>query len=388
MINVLHLRDTSRICGPGKTIIETVCAVDRSQFKLSIGLFLAQHQTRNDYMDAAVARGITVHPIRSSCSLDVRVLRTLMHLVQEQRIDIVHAHDYRSDILTAALGRFTDVATMTTIHGWITNTRKRRAYVWLSQRALPLLDRVVAVSNQTRARVLAAGVPEAKLVVIHNAIVTQNYDPSGFTRGAFRRSLGIPDSAFLVGNIGRLSPEKGQVDFLRAGATLAARHPRSTFVLVGDGPDRERLAREAERLRIGKRVFFTGHLDDVRPALRDMDALALTSYTEGFPNVLLESLCMDTPVLASDVGGVAEIVEHYRTGMLVQPRDVDAIAAGLWAYAVDPELSARLAAAGKARVFRQFAFAHRTLKEECVYRELMHLRATRAKGNNAESRAV
>lgn len=371
MINVLHLRDTQVVCGPGKTIMETALAVDPAEFRLSIGVFSAPG-AKNVYEDTARGRGVAVHRLEARRGWDPRLLGQLVDLVRTERIDIVHSHDFLSDILTWALRWRVPVATMSTAHGFITNTFRSRAYITLAQRALRGLDKVIAVSEETRARVLAAGVPAAKVSVIHNAIVARNYRAADFERGVFRRRIGVAEDAILIGNIGRLSPEKGQKDTLLAAAPLAREDARVHVVFVGSGPDTAALTALAGELGLEGRVTFAGHMHDVRPVYRDLDALALTSYTEGFPNVVLEALCMDVPVLATDVGGVRELMIDGQTGLLVPPGRPDLVEAGLRRLVQGPADAARLAATGKQRVLDEFEFTARTRKEEAVYRELMH----------------
>jgi len=371
MINVLHLRDTDRICGPGKTIIETACATDRSAFSQKIGLFEVAGEPPSIYHQAALARGVEVIPVRSAHPYDPRLVTTLLDIVKRHDIHIVHSHEYKSDLLTWALRRIHRVPIMTTIHGWITNSRKARIMVGLSQKVLGGFDRVVAVSEGTRRRVLACGVPADKLVVIHNAIVTANYRPDAQAPGFLRQRFSLPEGALIVGSIGRLSPEKGQYDMLEAIRRIAPVRPHVYFVLVGDGPDRAGLEERVQAEGLAGRVLFTGHLNDVRPVYRDLDILALTSHTEGFPNVVLEALCMETPVLATDVGGTAEIVEDEQTGVLIPARAPDRIERGLLRLIDDPAGAARLMRAGREAVFARFDFQARVAREEALYREIL-----------------
>jgi glycosyltransferase involved in cell wall biosynthesis len=371
MINVLHLRDTDRICGPGKTIIETACATDRTAFSQKIGLFEVAGEPPSIYRQAAVARGVEVIPVRSAHPYDPRLVTTLLDIVKRHDIHIVHSHEYKSDLLTWALRRIHRVPIMTTIHGWITNSRKARLMVGLSQKVLGGFDRVVAVSEGTRRRVLACGVPADKLVVIHNAIVTGNYRPEAQAPGFLRQRFGLPEDAFIVGSIGRLSPEKGQYDMLEAIRRIAPVRPNVYVVLVGDGPDRAGLEQRVQAEGLAGRVLFTGHLHDVRPVYRDLDLLALTSHTEGFPNVVLEALCMETPVLATDVGGTAEIVEDEKTGVLIPAKSPDRIEHGLLRLIDDPPGAERLMRAGREAVFARFDFQTRVAREEAVYREIL-----------------
>jgi glycosyltransferase involved in cell wall biosynthesis len=371
MINVLHLRDTDRICGPGKTIIETACATDRGSFTQKVGLFLPAGDGRNAYYDAAVRRGVEIVPVRSAHRFDPRLIGTIIRIINEHDIHLVHSHEYKSDILAYVASRLHPIPIMSTIHGWITNHLKSRLFIRLEQAVLPRFDKVVAVSGETKSRLLACGVPADKITVIHNAIVTEHYDPGAHPPGFLRSRYGVPDDGIIIGYIGRLSPEKGQRDLLVAAATIAPAYPRLYVALVGDGPDRPALEQAARELGLADRVIFTGHLADVRPVYRDLQVLALTSHTEGFPNVVLEALCMEIPVLATDVGGVREIVEDGRTGVLIPARSPEAVAKGLRALLDDPAWARTTALAGKRAVYERFAFATRVAREEAVYREIL-----------------
>jgi glycosyltransferase involved in cell wall biosynthesis len=371
MINVLHLRDTDRVCGPGKTIIETACATDRRQFSQKIGLLLLRSEGENAYQSAAVQRGVDVIPIVSAHQFDPRIVSAIVRVIQEHQIHILHSHEYKSDILAYLVSRIHRVPVMSTVHGWITNGFKSRTYVSVSQKALRRFDRVVAVSEQTRRAVVARGVSPDRTSVIHNGIVVEDYDPARQEPGELRRRFAIPADAPIVGYVGRLSPEKGQKDLLNAVARLGGDYEGLHLVFAGDGPDRAALLAQAEELGLSRRVHMTGHLRDVRPVYRDLDVLALTSHTEGFPNVVLEALCMDRPVLATTVGGVPELLEHQRSGVLVPPRSPEAIADGLRWLLQDPARARDLAAYGKKVVLDRFTFRGRVAKEEALYQELL-----------------
>jgi glycosyltransferase involved in cell wall biosynthesis len=370
MINVLHLRDTDRVCGPGKTIIETACAATPG-FKHTIGLLLLNRERTNLYQEAATRRGVPVVPLRSAHQFDPRIVGTIIRIVKEHRIDLIHSHEYKSDLLAWAVSRVHRIPVMTTIHGWIRHNAKRRLYVKAAQSVLRSFSRVVAVSDQTKAAILACGVPEHKIAVIHNGIVAENYRPEDHAPGFIRQQSGVPAGAPLIGYVGRLSPEKGQADLLTAAAQLLPKHPDVWIALVGDGPDRDRLQCQAASLGIAHRVVFTGHLPDVRPVFRDLNMLALTSYTEGFPNVVLEALCMETPVVANDVGGVREIIEDGVTGTLLPPGSPERIAQALARYLEAPEWARSLALQGKRVVHERFTFRARVAKEESLCRDIL-----------------
>ena len=370
MINILHLRDTDRVCGPGKTIIETACALNDREFATKVGAFVLDREGPNLFLEAAARRGIEVLPIRTASQWDPRIVNVLLRIIREHKIDIVHAHEYKSDLLAYAVSRLHRVPIMATVHGLIRNNWKNRVYIGLDQVVLKRFDRVVAVSEETRRMLETHGLKRERLVVIHNGIVVENYARERHPRGFLRGRLALPKEAVLIGNVGRLSPEKGQRDFLTAAAAVARSHPSARFLLIGSGPDQRSLEDYARSCGIGDRVFFTGHLEDVRPSYADLDVLALTSHTEGFPNVVLEALCMGVPVLATAVGGVPEIIEDGTTGVLVAPHQPGAVAEGLRRLLEQPLWGAALADTGRRRVVQTLSFAARVAKEEKIYREL------------------
>jgi glycosyltransferase involved in cell wall biosynthesis len=384
MINVLDLRDTDRVCGPGKTILETACRIDKSEFQLSVGVFMLQRETKNLYMDALLKRGVDAVPIRTAHQFDPRIVKQIIALIKERKIDVLHSHEYKSDILAFLVRRFYPIPIITTIHGWIANHWKGRLYIGLGKRVLPYFDRVIAVSPKIQAELIARGVAPQRIELIHNAIVMENYQPDAYEPKLLRRRFGIPDDGIIVGDVGRLSSEKGQRDFLTAAQRINRVRKDVYFVLIGDGPDRAMLEQYARELGIAERVFFTGHLQDVRPVYQDIDMLALTSYTEGFPNVLLESLSMNRPILATDVGGVADIVEDNVTGRLVQPGDVEGIANGLLGMIQNPDEARRLMANGRQAVVDKFQFSRRVERVQALYRDVVRSAGAGRAGKQAD----
>lgn len=371
MIRVLHLRDTNKVCGPGKTIMETACRIDGSEFDLSVGLFLEMNETGNLYQQALEARGVRVLPVRSRHQFDLSVIRAIIRIIRENDIHILHSHEYKSDIVAYLVARFHPIPIVTTIHGWITNSLKSRFYIWSGKQVLKHFDRVIAVSPKIRAELVRLGVAPEKAPLIYNAIVTENYRPGSYEKGYIRRRFDLRDSDILIGNVGRLSPEKGQRVFLDAASRICRQRDDVYFVLVGDGKDRAALEKYSQEKQIRHRVLFTGHEQDVRPVYQDIDVLALTSFTEGFPNVLLESLCMDTPIIATRVGGVEDIVTDGVTGYLCEAGDSGCIAAAIQRTLDDPQQARVMVENGQALIRREFQFAARVEKVQNLYRDVL-----------------
>jgi glycosyltransferase involved in cell wall biosynthesis len=370
-IRVLDLRDTVEIGGPGKTILETHRAVDPARFALHLAVFArGDESTDTPFVRAAQAQGLPVHVLRAPSQFDPRLALSLARLVREERFDIVHSHETKSDAinwLATWRGRY---ISMTTLHGWIGNSRKQRAMIWLDRRLVRRFDRVLVVSDKVRSQLLASGMPAAKVTLVHNAIVLERYQRTGrpnLLDGLVGRHVEPP----IAVTIGRLSAEKGHRDFVAALGLVAARGGKLSAVLVGDGPERPRLEAQVAALGLTDRVHFTGYIQAPERVFEDVDLMVLPSYTEGLPNVVLESLVMDVPVLATRVGGTPEVITDGVSGRLVAPGQPEALAAEMLAFLGDRPGWQAMARAGRAHVVAHFDFRARTRRLEQIYTELV-----------------
>jgi glycosyltransferase involved in cell wall biosynthesis len=226
--------------------------------------------------------------------------------------------------------------------------------------------RLVAVSEDTRRAYERQGYPAGRIEVVYNGV-----DEPPPANGDIRAELGIPAGAPLVGEVARLCDVKGQRELIAALAQV----PDARLVLVGDdleqgGAFRASLERDAERIGVRDRVVFTGYRADARALLGELDVLALPSWTEGLPLVVLEAMASARPVVATPVGGTPELVEAGETGLLVPPRDPDALAGALRRLLGDPDLRRRLGEAGERRVRERFTLDAMCARVLAIYDEL------------------
>jgi glycosyltransferase involved in cell wall biosynthesis len=369
-IKVLDLRDTYEIGGPGKTILETYRAIDASRFELHLGVFLGDRESdERPFIAAARAAGMPVHVLRGRNQYDPRLVWRLARLVRELDIDIVHAHEVSSDVLTYLASKLHRTATMTTLHGWIANSAKQRFLMAIDRRILPSFDRVLVVSEQIRDALRSQGVPTDKMQLLHNAIVLDRYRRTG-ERGFLDSLLGRPLRPPVIASIGRLSPEKGHADLIDALAIAAARGCRVSAVLAGDGPDRERLQQKIGALGLQESVYLPGYVNEPQRLLEEADLAVLPSHTEGLPNAALEAMAMEVPLLATRVGGTPEVVTDGETGRLVSPRSPEALAGGIIDFLTDPGPWRQMARRAREAVEQRFNFATRTRHLEAIYADL------------------
>lgn len=369
-IKVLDLRDTHEVGGPGKTILETFKTIDATRFDLHLGIYLVRDEsTDTPFVRAAHACGLPVHFIRGRNQYDPRLVPRTAALVRTLGIDLVHAHEVKSDVLAYLAAFLHRVPIVTTVHGFIANTPKQRVLVVLDRWLLRRFDRVFAVSGKLRDELVNSGVPAAKVELVHNGLVLANYQRTG-VRGGLATLAGREVPGPVVASIGRLSREKGHADLIEALAILAAQGQHVSTVFAGDGPERSTLENRVRELGLTDLVHFVGYVDQPQRVLEETDLMVLPSHTEGLPNAALEALAMGVPVLATAVGGTPEVVIDGETGRLVPPGAPEALAREMRHFLEHRDTWCQMAARGRQSVESHFDFTARTRKIEALYESL------------------
>lgn len=304
---------------------------------------------------------------------DGRALAALARHVRRERPAIVHTHMAKA----GTLGRLASWSarprprTVHTFHGHVLDgyfsKPVEQAFI-ASERALArATDALVAVSEQTRDSLLELGIgrPEQWRVIPLGLELDRHLAVDGHS-GVLRDELGLDDDALLVGMVGRLVPIKDPATMLRA----FARVPDAHLAVVGDGELREQTEALADELGIADRVHHLGWRFDMPAVLADLDLVALSSRNEGTPLTIIEAAACGVPAVATDVGGVAAVVRHGETGLLVPAEDPEALAEAIRSLLGDPPRRRQLGQA--ARVASDRYGAGRLLADVAgLYRELL-----------------
>lgn len=243
--------------------------------------------------------------------------RVLRALVASYRPDVVCATGYRAGVLAA---RLRDVPSVAVARGWTSENVKVRLFEWLDRKTLKRHDAVIAVSKMLREQAILEGVAPQKVFWVPN-VVDLDQLPAPLPREVLCAEIGADLQEPIIGAVGRLSPEKGHTTLLNAFCTLRQKLPRARLVLVGDGPEELALRRQTERLGLSGSVAFLGLRQDGQQIVGALDVMALPSLSEGMPNVVLEAFAYGTPVVATAVGGVPDLVSESGTGWLVPAGD-------------------------------------------------------------------
>ena len=309
---------------------------------------------------------------RGSASLLIALTRWLRH----HPVDIVHTHRCKDTVLGAVAARLAGVpGVIRTIHGEAEPLRgwarlRYRIYDGLDAWTLRLsADRIVAVSRRLAGRLEGSGFGPETVLPIHNGVDLSRVHASR-SRDEVRGALGIAPDALLFGTVGRLSPVKGQALFVRAAGRIRHRHPGARFLIAGDGPLRGELEAAARALGLGDAFLFLGARRDVYDLVAALDVFVLPSLHEGIPMALLEAMALGTPVVATAVGGVPELLTHRETGLLVDAGDHEGLADACVELARDPRQRRRLAARARRAVEAGFSHEHNGQALVQAYREV------------------
>jgi glycosyltransferase involved in cell wall biosynthesis len=366
-IRVLQLRDSPWVDGPGRTILETTSRIDARRVEFHVGAFVGEQGDTHPLATALAARGAHVHRIADRRGVGKQLQADVRALMRELDIDILHSCEPRSNTLAVLCGREAGVRLAATAHGWIANDLRGRAYRTLDKFLLRWFDGVIMVSRATRSLVPRWWLPESRVRVLYNALVLESYGAD--IVNAPRRILD-PAGRITLLNVGRLSPEKGQDLLLQAFARVAKDHPGLQLKFAGIGPLEAELRRLATVLGVAERVEFLSYVKDMPRLYADIDLLVQSSLTEGLPNVILEGAYLRVPMLATAVGGTAEVVEHGRTAWLIPPGSTDALEDGMRRFLAAPREFAELGAAGHDVIRTRFSFEARTRQLTEFYEQL------------------
>ncbi|MFO7941298.1 MAG: polysaccharide pyruvyl transferase CsaB [Bacillota bacterium] len=273
----------------------------------------------------AVEMGLPVILSEQKSRTDLSAVRRLRDIVEEMDPDLIHCHGARANFLGALLRRrVPDVPFVTTIHSdyrrdFEGNLYKHLVYSTLNALSLRSFDHYLAITEDFRGMLIDRGFPGGRVHTVYNGLDFENAAAvSDEDIRTFRRAYGIPQDTILVGLVGRMARIKRH-DVLLKAAAIADRHGcNAHYVLVGDGEQRQSLEKLGEKLGIGEKVHFTGHLDDTNVALASLDVNVLPSESESFPYVLLEGALHGVATIATPVGGIPELIRHEDTGYLAE----------------------------------------------------------------------
>ncbi len=329
-IPVFQLVTNFQIGGTERHVSSLVGLLDPNRFEVNVGCF----RKFGEFLERVARQGVPIDEYPIHTLLAWQTLRRQLELarvLRERRIQVFHAYGFYANAFGVPAARWARVplvvASIRDIGDHLTVGRRR-----LQRLVCHLADCVLVNADAVRQHLRDEGFPARKLTVIRNGINLDGFSPRT-SQAALRQALGLPPLGALVTVVSRLNPMKGIECFLDAAGLVAARVPDAHFLVVGDNVEapgyREHLQGVVAERGLAARVTFLGFRNDVADLLSASTVSVLPSLSEGLSNVLLESMAVGVPVVATRVGGSAEAVEHGVTGLLVPPADAAALAHGI-----------------------------------------------------------
>ena len=372
-VRVLELRS---VRGPGggpeKTILQGAAMADPSRAQVTVCYLRDQRDGVFKIHERAAATGVDYVEVPERHSFDPRVWRHLRQLIAARHIDVLHAHDYKTDLLALLLSRATGARALATVHGWTGHTtRERMCYYPADKRVLARFPRLIAVSTQIARELVGYGANPRRVTTILNAIDHRRFrrDPSQVQPA--RARLGLEPQHVAIGAVGRLEPQKRFDLLLEAFAVLHIDRPELRLIIAGDGSLRDSLDHPGRAMGRAGSVTLTGHVDDVIPLHHAFDLFVQSSDYEGTPNAVLEAMAMETPIVATEAGGTAELVLDGVHGRIIPIGQVDRLIWGMQAALADPNRTRLMAGRARARVEGELSFESRCRRLEGIYQEVV-----------------
>lgn len=321
----------------------------------------------------ALRLGLPVH-VLGSRKTDPRILGRLVRLIRAEGYQILDSQNIQSKVFASLAASLTRVALVSTLNSWYANEHGKASLKGKIYTAVELatnwnLSLYIAVSERDRQNLLRAGIRADDIALIYNAVDAAQPPPAD--RGFLRREFNLPADSTVCLAVGRLVRVKGYDVLVEAMKQVSDQKRNITCVIVGEGEAREELTRQIHEAGLDGRVILAGYLprETIASALASCDVFAMPSRYEGTPIAVLEAAAMACPILASDAGGIPELVANEEHALLVQPEDPSALAQGLIRLGADRAFARRLGENAQRRVREKFSLEAQVAATMDAYRK-------------------
>lgn len=364
---VMIILDTIRLGGPGKGILQFL----RSSQDLTFGLYCFRYSSKrnNEFVSEARRLNIDIHFFEQKFSFDPSPILAASRDITAKKFNVIQTHGYKADVIGFIIKMVKRLHWIAFAHGFTAENFKVKSYNLLDKVLLRKADVIIAVSESVKDILVGKNKGTKKIRVIHNAVDPADYVDGNSTEN-IRRKCGLASDLPLIGVIGRLSREKGQMYFLKAVKMCLKHHIGFQAVLIGEGHDRTLLNEYIKKNDLGGNVKLAGYQKDIVSWYKTLDLLVLPSLSEGLPNVVLEAMLFNVPVIATDVGGVSNII-NGENGILISPKRPDILSARMIELISDPDRRQRIINKAKADLYPKFSPSKRAKDIESVYNEVL-----------------
>ncbi|UCC94459.1 MAG: glycosyltransferase family 4 protein [Candidatus Omnitrophota bacterium] len=375
-IKVLHVHTLPVVSGSGIYTLLAMKGLDKSRYRCELAT-----APDGPLIDEAVKQGIQCRPVkhlvrRLNLYHDLIALWELFALIKRQKYDIVHTHNAKAGFTGRLAAKLAGVPIIIyTIHGFSFHQYekfpRKTLFIWLERFAACFSDKLLTVSRPLKEVALQLGIGKPdQYITIYDGIEIDRFSID-FDIQKKRKEFDIKPSDFVVGVVSKLWKGKGHREILEAAKEVITKAPNVKFMFVGEGYLRQDLKALTQRLGLSSHVIFTGFRTDIPEITAIFDIAILASFFEGLGRVLLEAMVLNKPVIATNVGGIVDVVDDGKTGILVPPANSAALAKALLRLLSDSELRVKMGRAGREKIDAKFSAKTMVNRIERVYNELI-----------------
>lgn len=362
--------------GPEKTILNSPAYLQRMGYVAHCA-YLHSENDGPSILARAEKVGTSVISVLDNGALDWSLVSRLAEICERENVTIWHGHDYKTDLLGLLVRRHWPMKLVTTVHGWVEHTWRTPLYYAIDRFAIRKYDQVICVSSDLHKQCLGLGIDSERCHLVDNAIDTIEFKRTRtptVSREAFAKTHNEPVTAskFLVGAMGRLSPEKGFLQLIESISHLRSRGLDITLWIAGEGGQKTELQQKAKELNCEQNVRLLGHVSDVKLFFESLDLFVLSSLREGLPNVVLEAMALEVPVVATEIAGLPKLITDGTNGALIAPDSVGALVQAIEQVLSDDRRRQRYALSARETIESSFSFSERMKLVDAVYQRALN----------------
>jgi glycosyltransferase involved in cell wall biosynthesis len=380
-IKVLHIITRLDKGGSAENTFLTVKGLDKKRYDVTLmsGPVQDPSQERRSQVEECGIQYIHIPVLVRNINVvyDAIALFKIWRFLAKEKFDVVHTHTSKAGLLGRFAARLAGAPLIVhTPHGHVFfgyfGPLKTKIFIFLEKLANRMTDKIVALTHREKADYISYRTcPEEKITVIHSGIELDKFQEyTSAEKRKLKKEIGLPGDSFVLGTAGRLVPVKGPEFLIKASQTILSEHPRTYFVFAGDGPLKEDLEKKATEAGVKKNIFFPGWRDDIVRILAAFDVFCLPSLNEGMGRVLVEAMAHGIPIVASDVGGIPDLVIHGKNGFLVPPKNPEELAKHIQILIQNEDERRKMGEAGK-KMAQRFSHYTMVIKIAELYEELL-----------------
>ncbi len=359
-MNILQFITPAGLYGAEMWILALARNLNPEKVNCSLAVSCESESQNLEICERYEALGLDAYKLKMKGKFDPLVILRLVKLIKRKRIDILHTHGYKSDLIGIVAGRIAGIKVIATPHGFENSAdRKLRMFIKLGTMSFRCFDRVVPLSEELKSDVMGFRVPSEKIRLIKNGVdlleistELKSHDSKAFADSVEKN----------IGYVGQLASRKNVGDLIKTFDLLFEEHKNIRLILIGDGPMREALEKYARSLRSSDQIDFLGYRENRLKIVNKLDLFCMTSSLEGIPRCMMEAMAMGKPVAAFNIPGVDKLIIDGKTGLMAEFGDVPGLKECLKRLLFNQKLADEFAQNGQAHIHKNYS-AHRMASE-------------------------